>query len=122
MLNLHSIGSTQWSDVPSVGALRNAFTSDWDLLQWNWPTPTETATEGEEGGQAKFLTRVEVTGDLSSTAAYTAVCRLVCLYTLSRLSESGLHAAERSRRQSVAARLAVQVRIRSPGTRPALIL
>jgi hypothetical protein len=96
MLNPHSTGSIQWSGVPSVGALQRAFTNDWDLLQWNWPNPPEITTNGEESGQANFLTRVEVTGELSLAAQYTAVCRVICLFTLSRLSENGLREACRA--------------------------
>lgn len=67
-----------------------------DLLQWNWPNPPEITTDGEETGQANFLTRVEVTGELSPTAEFTAVFRVVCLFALSRLSENGLREACRA--------------------------
>jgi len=96
MLNPHSTDLIQWSGVPSGGALQRTFTHDWDLLQWSWPNPAEVTTDGEESGQANFLTRVEVTGELSPAAEYTAVCRILCLYTLSRLSENGLREAFRA--------------------------
>ncbi len=53
-------------------------------------------TDGSGNGLARFFSKLEITGDDFTEVAPIALCRLYCLYIITRLNEKSLHDAYES--------------------------
>jgi hypothetical protein len=88
MQTQHSRNSTGEPDTPSVGALLMSSGARSDQFRRTWlESPFIDSTKG---GEIKFVTKVDVTGQISIPAEETALLRLACIYIIVRLSGKAL--------------------------------
>src|ERR1700693_4644276 len=87
------IASTNLPDVHFGGRLATSFTMPWDPLIPTQDNPYRyalTTLDEGPGGKVQFVTTAEVTGQSVTDISETAMCRILCIYIVMRLSEKYL--------------------------------
>lgn len=87
------ISFTNWRDTPFVGQLHPSFTTHLGQLIQTPDNPNAyELTTLDEGpcGNVRFVTTAEVTGQSIEDLPESAVCRMLCLYIVTRLDETYL--------------------------------